>query len=89
LEVNIKLLEQVEEEESKDNRDRFERVSFLNSGAGIYTLGALISHAIGDKEKVKSYIEKVKGYSKPCFTKDVQHGLQEGVAGYLYCLLLL
>ena len=63
--------------------------SFLSSGAGVYTLGALISHNVGKQDLLTHFVEKVKGYYQICFGPDVDNGLLNGQAGYLFCLLKL
>ena len=49
----------------------------------------MICNEKGDKEGVNRYVEKVRGYHALCFEDDVQYDLHSGLAGYLYCLLLI
>jgi len=64
-------------------------VSFLSSGAGLYTLGALLSNQLGDQGNVTKYVGKVMEYYPLCFAEDVEYELLHGLAGYLYCLLII
>jgi len=56
-------------------------------------MGALIYNQIDDKElskkNVEFFIRKVKGYVTLVFDKDMEFNLLNGLAGYLYCFLLL
>ena len=62
----------------------------MQSGAGIYTVGALLSYQISDDKNVGYFIDRVKQYSEQCLTESNQSvSLVSGVAGYLYCLLTL
>jgi len=67
--------------------------SFLASGAGIYTIGALANSQVIDQEATKhntaSLLEKVEDYYDCCFEEDVEVELMNGLAGYLYCLLAI
>ena len=76
----------VQRYEMKNGR---KNLSFLESATGIYTLGAIINNHIGDTKSVNFFVEKVKEYYFLCFDKFAQYELQNGVAGYLYCLLAL
>ena len=56
-------------------------------------MGALIYDQIDDKELSKKnvdfFIRKVKSYVTHVFDKDVDYNLLNGLAGYLYCFLLI
>jgi SMC interacting uncharacterized protein involved in chromosome segregation len=64
-------------------------VSFLTSRAGLYTYGALLSKQSEDEEKMKEYIEKLKGLENNCYLKERELGVLNGIAGYLHCLSLI
>ena len=64
-------------------------VSFLTSRAGLYTFGALISKQSDEEEKMKEYIEKLKGMYDNCYLRERELGVLNGVAGYLHCLSII
>ena len=86
LKTNLEILTAYEEQ-NKTKKQK--KVSFLASGAGLYTLGALLNHQTGQKEEVQRHIEKVFEYYDLCFTDGIEYELLHGLAGYLYCLLTL
>ena len=86
LSTNLSVLDRYEKKYGFLNKP-----SYLASGAGIYTIGALASSQVIDKEATKhdtaSLLEKVEDYYDCCFEEDVEVELMNGLAGYLYCLL--